>query len=112
MSEEFDMDDYRKGVLDEIVCETRGNKHKSLEGLGVVEFLSRSNGKNRSRRPTREVSLLVYGSNAFQIKDNEIKPRKRGDIHPDSLAQEALEFLPADERTVDNLLSYARRKVK
>lgn len=108
MTEEFDIDDYRRGVLDEVARETYGNRHKSLERLGVVEFLSRSNGKNRPRRPAREVSLLVCGNKAFQIKDNEIKPRKRGGVHPDSLAQEALEFLPDDERTVDNLLRHAR----
>ncbi|MBI2464933.1 hypothetical protein HYV64_02210 [Candidatus Shapirobacteria bacterium] len=104
----FDNEEYEKAVMAEVELEMQSNGHRSLEGLRLTEFMSRSNGRNRKSRTAREITLLVYGSSAYPVVDGEIRRRKDG-RSPDSLAQEVLSFLPDDERTADNLLTFARR---
>jgi hypothetical protein len=72
----------------------------------LVSFSSHSNGRGRRKRRIREVCLLVVDKRfSFQVKDNEIKPRKRKNhSQPDQLAMEILSDMPEDERTMDNLL--------
>jgi hypothetical protein len=73
----------------------------------LVSFRSRSKGRGRKRRRPRDVDLLVVDNNhAYRIEDGEIKPRKNRGIYsqPDQLANEILDFLPEDERSVDNLM--------
>ncbi|MEK7527599.1 MAG: hypothetical protein AAB574_01080 [Patescibacteria group bacterium] len=111
--EKFNEEEYRRKTLAEIRAEMARNGHRSLEGLKIVDFLSRSNGHGRKpRRWPREVILLRYDQTTYQVKSGEIVPRKSGGLAPDVVANEALAFLPPEERSVDNLLVYARNKVK
>lgn len=104
------LEDYHKRVLLE------NKQEHNLESLlktpaYIVSFESRSNGKNRpKRRRSREVYLVVCPgvgrkSIAFQVVRGEIRSRKKhGGLNPDQLAQEALAYLPEEDRTRDNLL--------
>lgn len=105
----FNQAEYEASVLAEVKADLAKNDHRSLDGLRLVEFTSRSNGADRSPRPSRQVTLLVYGNTAYSVVGGEIRRRKDG-RSPDSLAQEALSHLPGPDRTADNLLTIARKR--
>ena len=107
---EFDEESYRQSVLTEVRAEMINYRHSSLAGLRLKEFVSRSNGKDRKkRRHPREVTLLIYNQTAYQIVLNEVVRRKSPALAIDVVANEALSFLPHEERTVDNLIHFARQ---
>lgn len=108
-SVKFDREEYEASVLAEVRAEMAKNDHRCLEGLRLVEFTSRSNGADRNPRPSRQVTLVVYGKTAYSVVGGEIRRRKDG-RSPDSLAQEALSHLPEPDRTADNLLTIARKR--
>jgi len=111
--EKFDEEEYKTETLAEVRAEMAQNNHRSLEDSRVVEFVSRSNGRwKKLRRFPREVSLFIYGKVAYPIIGGEIRRRKSGGLAPDIVANEALEFLPPDERSTDKLLELVRIRQK
>ena len=92
-----------RGIAEEEISEL-------IDGCELIEFVSRSNGKNRPRRQPREVNFLKRDGQCYPVIRGEIRPRKSGGIAPDVLANEVLKHLPEDERTTDRLLELARRR--
>lgn len=84
------------------------------QGVRYREFLSWSNGAGKKRRKKpRQVTLLVVGDIAFQVKNREIIPRKKPNGLPiDVLAQEILCDVPWQDRTPEVLLRRAQKTHK
>lgn len=96
---------YLEQVLQEIKQEAHQNQSEGLKRCEIVNFVSRSAGRGKKRRP-REINFLIVDKNhVYQIKNGEIKPRKNKNyIAPDVLINEILDYLPLEERTSDKLL--------
>lgn len=111
MTIESDLEEYHSKVLEKNKNEAeRYNPIK--QRVYLANFMSCSAGRNRRRRP-RYISLLVVDNKyAHVVLDHEVKPRKKHDHHVaiDVLANEVLNFLPEDERTVDKLLEMVKSK--
>jgi hypothetical protein len=101
-------DEYQRRVLKEISREIAGSR--LLGNCRLSEFESRSNGRGKPARRPREVSLLKYGAYTFQVKEDEILPRKKGGLYPSDVAAEALYYLPPEERTTCRLLEDLRSR--
>jgi hypothetical protein len=81
---------------------------ETKRGKGVYEYVSVRTG---GRIPTKNGSWY-YKEKRYPIKDGELRPRRRGGLPPDSMADEALRPLgyELEDRTTETLVNICREQ--
>lgn len=98
-------------VWQEIEHEAYQDQPVGLNRCRIINFISTSGGRGKKRQPREIIFLVVDGNHAYQIKNGEIKSRKKSDhyVDPDVLINEVLNHLPLEERTSDKLIELVER---
>ncbi len=65
-----EIDSYFSQLKEEYDRETEECSLENITGISYARFTSRSNGRNRNRRPPREVELIRHNGRCTQIKDD------------------------------------------
>jgi len=109
-NDEKELEMYEESVKNEINIDYLEST-ENISDFTLVEFESRSNGRNRkSRKGPREVSIIKYRNlNYFMKYGSEVKSKSKGAIGLDVLAMEAFENT-GTEPTVENLVEAIRTR--
>jgi hypothetical protein len=94
----------------EILSEVNAEFHDTslLSECRIVEFVSRSSGRQRSRQP-RHVTFLQIGKVTYYVdKEGSVRTGRHYPI--DSLAEDILVDIPHEQRTVETLFARVANK--
>lgn len=97
-------------VLDWYFSQLPDDRNNPRRDWGFVEFTSRSAGHGRKRRPRGVIMIKTPRGTTYSFRDTGKRPRHRASTPLDSLAQEALDDMPNDEKTVEKLIIVLRRE--